>query len=421
MSTSTHPTPNTNQSNGFDVEAVRNDFPALHQEVNGKPLAYLDNGATSQKPNCVIDALVHYYRHDNSNVHRGVHTLSQRATTDYEGTRNKVQRFLNTRSTKEVVFVRGTTEGINLVAHSHVRPRLNPGDEIIITEMEHHSNIVPWQLLAKEKGAVVKVVPFNDAGELDMAEFHRLLGPKTRIVSVVWVANALGTVNPVKEIVDAAHATDVPVLIDAAQAVPHMPVDVQALDCDFLTFSSHKVFGPTGIGVLYGKFERLEEMEPYQSGGDMIKAVTFEQTEYNDLPYKLEAGTPNIADTIAMGVGLDYIRDIGLDAISAYEHELLAYATDALSSIPEVRIIGTAENKASVLSFLIDKVHAHDVGTILDGNGVAVRAGHHCSMPVMTHFGVPATSRATLALYNNRADIDALVEGIERVKEVFRR
>ncbi|MCH9671119.1 MAG: cysteine desulfurase [Gammaproteobacteria bacterium] len=414
---------NINQSltNGYDVEQVRADFPALHQSVNGKPLAYLDNGATSQKPNAVIDSLVNYYRNDNSNVHRGVHTLSQRATEGYEGTRDKVKRFLNTRDTREVIFVRGTTEGINLTAHSFVRPNLKAGDEILITEMEHHSNIVPWQMLVEEKGAVLKVVPMNDAGELEMDKFHQMLGPKTKFVSVVYVANALGTVNPVREIIEAAHAIDVPVMLDAAQAVPHMAVDVQELDCDFLTFSSHKVFGPTGMGVLYGKLERLEAMVPYQGGGDMIKAVAFDHVEYNDLPYRLEAGTPNIADTIAMGVALDYVLDLGVSAIAAHEHQLLEYATSALSNIPGVRIIGTAKDKASVLSFIIDKVHAHDVGTILDGNGVAVRAGHHCSMPVMTHFGVPATARASLALYNNEADIDALVEGINRVKEIFQR
>ena len=409
------------EKNGHDAEKFRAQFPALHQEINGKPLVYLDNGATTQKPLCVIDALVEYYRHNNANVHRGVHTLSQRATSAYEGTRETVKRFLNSHDIREVIFVRGTTEGINMVAHSYVRSRLRPGDEIIITEMEHHSNIVPWQLIAQEKGALLKIIPFNDSGELDMAEFHAMLGPKTRFISVVYVANSLGTINPVREIIQAAHAIDVPVLLDAAQAVPHLGIDVEELDCDFLTFSSHKIFGPTGIGVLYGKLERLEEMQPYQSGGDMIKTVSFEHTEYNDLPYRLEAGTPNIADTIAMGVALEYVMEIGLESIAAHEQILLDYATDALQGIPGVRIIGTAKEKAGVLSFIVDKIHAHDLGTILDGHGIAIRAGHHCSMPVMTHFGIPATARASFALYNHCADIDTLVEGIVHAKDIFQR
>ena len=409
------------EKNSYDVEKARAQFPALHQEINGKPLVYLDNGATTQKPLCVIDALVEYYHHNNANVHRGVHTLSQRATSAYEGTREIVKRFLNLRDTREVVFVRSATEGINMVAQSYVRPRLRPGDEIIITEMEHHSNIVPWQFIAKEKGALLKVIPFNEAGELDMTEFHALLGPKTCFVSVVYVANSLGTINPVREIIQAAHAVNVPILLDAAQAVPHLCIDVQELDCDFLTFSSHKVFGPTGIGVLCGKLERLEEMQPYQGGGDMIKTVSFEHTEYNDLPYRLEAGTPNIADTIAMGVALEYVMEIGLEPIATHEKMLLNYATDALQGIPGVRIIGTAKEKAGVLSFILDKIHAHDVGTIVDGYGIAIRVGHHCSMPVMTHFGIPATARASFALYNDYADIDALVEGIMHAKDVFQR
>lgn len=405
----------------YNVESIRNDFPTLHQDVKGHPLVYLDNGATSQKPQAVIDALRGFYEHDNANVHRGVHTLSERATLAYEAVRAKVQHFLNAREEKEVVFVRGTTEGINLVAHSHVRPMLREGDEIIISEMEHHSNIVPWQILCMQAGAKLRVIPFNDRGELIMERFYEFLGPRTKFVSVTYVGNSLGTVNPVKEIIDASHAQGVTVMLDGAQAVPHLAIDVQALDCDFFTYSAHKVLGPTGIGALFGKEALLEAMPPYQSGGDMIRTVSFEETTYADVPYKFEAGTPNIADTIAMGAGLDYLQAVGLDRVAAHETELLTYATEQVQKIPGIRLIGTAEHKSSILAFVMEGVHAHDVGTILDGNGVAVRTGHHCTQPVMTHFGVAATTRASLGLYNTRSDIDALVAGLLRAAEVFRR
>ncbi|MFT5393603.1 MAG: cysteine desulfurase/selenocysteine lyase [Gammaproteobacteria bacterium] len=420
MTTSTASTHATHDQR-YDVEAVRRDFPTLRQEVKGYPLAYLDNGATSQKPQVVIDRLRDFYEQDNANVHRGVHALSERATLAYEAVRAKVQGFLNAALEKEIVFVSGTTEGLNLVAHCHVRPMLQAGDEILITEMEHHSNIVPWQMLCKETGAILKVIPINDDGELVMEKFHELLGPRTKFVSVVYVANSLGTVNPVKQIIDAAHALDITVMLDGAQAVSHGGVDVQALDCDFFTFSSHKVFGPTGIGALYGKADLLEAMPPYKGGGDMIRTVSFEETVYADVPLKFEAGTPNIADTIAMGTALDYLQGLGLERVAAYEKELLAYATEAVSQIPGIRLIGTAREKASILSFVMDGAHAHDVGTILDGYGVAVRTGHHCTQPVMKRFGVAATTRASLALYNNRTDIDALVSGLHRVAEIFKR
>ena len=413
------PHPLSNEA--YDVERIRKDFPTLHQEIKGYPLAYLDSGATSQKPQAVIDCLNSFYQHDNANVHRGVHTLSERSTLAYEAVRGKVQRFLNASTENEIVFVRGTTEGINLVAHCHVRPMLKPDDEIIVSEMEHHSNIVPWQMLCKETGARLKVIPMNDQGELIMESFYELLGPRTKFVSVTWVANSLGTVNPVKEIIDATHAQGATVMLDAAQAVPHLTVDVQALDCDFLAFSAHKVLGPTGIGALFGKMELLEAMPPYHGGGDMIRTVTFEETTYADVPLKFEAGTPNIADTIAMGEAFDYLEKLGIERVAAHEAELLTYATEQVSEVPGIRIIGTAKSKCSVLAFLLDGVHAHDIGTILDGRGVAVRTGHHCAQPVMTHFGVPATTRASLGLYNNRADIDALVSGLHRVSEIFSR
>ena len=412
--------PKTDPAAAPDFEAVRADFPALHQEVKGRPLAYLDNGATSQKPRVVIDALRDYYEQDNSNVHRGVHTLSERATAAYEGTREKVRRFLNAASKREIVFARGTTEAINLVANGFVRPRLAADDELVISHMEHHSNIVPWQMLCEQTGAKLKVVPIDDDGVLDFDAYLALLGPRTRFVSMTHVANSLGTVNPVREIIEAAHAVGAEVLLDAAQGVPHLATDVTALDCDFLAFSAHKVLGPTGIGALYGKMEHLESMVPWQAGGDMILAVTFEKTTYNAVPYRFEAGTPNIADTIAMGVGLDYLRDLGLDRIAAFEHDLLAYATAQVRSIPGVRIFGNAPEKSSILSFVIEGVHAHDVGTILDSEGVAVRTGHHCTMPVMARFDVPAMARASLAFYNTRAEIDALAAGIEKVRDVFR-
>jgi len=404
----------------WDVERVRQDFPALHQQVHGKPLVYLDNAATSQKPQVVIDALTAYYSRENSNVHRGVHLLSEKATQAYEAGRARVQRFLNAADTREIVFVRGATEGINLVAASYGRTWVGAGDEIIISAIEHHSNIVPWQILCEEKGAVLRVIPVNDDGELLLDEYARLLGARTKLVAVGHISNALGTINPIEQMIEMAHRQGVPVLIDGAQAAPHLRVDVRALDCDFYVFSGHKTLGPTGIGVLYGKAEWLERMPPYQSGGDMIASVTFEKTTYNALPYKFEAGTPHIAGVIGLGVALDYLSGLGLDRVVAYERELLAYGTAALRAVPGVRIIGTAREKASVLSFVVDGVHAHDVGTVLDQAGVAVRAGHHCAMPVMQRFGVPATVRASLAFYNTREELGALVAGLHDVREIFR-
>jgi cysteine desulfurase/selenocysteine lyase len=387
--------------------------------VHGKPLVYLDNAATTQKPQVVLDALQGYYTADNANVHRGVHRLSERATEAYEGARDCIQRFLNAAHRREILFVRGATEGINLVAQSYGRRAVGRGDEVVITALEHHSNIVPWQMLCEEKGATLRVVPIDDAGEVDLGVYERLLGERTRLVAVAHVSNALGTIVPVKAVIDAAHRRSIPVLVDGAQAAPHLPVDVQALDCDFYTFSGHKTYGPTGIGVLYGKTELLERMPPFQGGGDMIKSVSFEKTIYNDLPYKFEAGTPHIAGAIGLGAALDYLADLGLDRIAAYEHELLTYATERVSSIPGVRLIGTAREKAGVLSFLVDGIHAHDVGTILDREGIAVRTGHHCAMPVMTRFDIAATTRASLGLYNTREDIDALAEALGRVREIF--
>jgi cysteine desulfurase/selenocysteine lyase len=403
----------------WDVERIRKDFPILHQEVYGKPLAYLDNAATAQKPQVVLDALRAYYTADNANVHRGVHRLSERATEAYEGARRQIQRFLNAAHPREIVFVRGTTEGINLVAQAYGRRALGPGDEVVITALEHHSNIVPWQILCEEKGAALRVVPINDAGEVDLEAYEKLLSDRSRLVAVAHVSNALGTIVPVKRMIEAAHRRRIPVLVDGAQAAPHLRLDVQALDCDFYTFSGHKTYGPTGIGALYGKTELLERMPPFQGGGDMIKSVSFEKTTYNDLPYKFEAGTPGIAGAIGLGVALDYLARLGLEQVAAYEHELLAYATERLASLPGLRLIGTAREKAAVLSFVVEGVHAHDVGTILDREGVAVRAGHHCAMPVMTRFGVPATTRASLALYNTREEIDALIGALEKVREIF--
>ncbi|HXQ25027.1 MAG TPA: cysteine desulfurase [Candidatus Acidoferrales bacterium] len=404
---------------GYDVERIRAGFPILQKQIRGKPLVYLDNAATSQKPRAVIDALVRYYEESNSNVHRGVHYLSERATEEFEGARRTVQGFLNAASAHEIIFVRGTTEGINLVAHSYGRSHIGAGDEVLITGMEHHSNIVPWQMVCQEKGATLRAAPINDAGELIFEEFEKLLGPKTKLVGVTHISNALGTINPVRKIIELAHSRNVPVLVDGAQAVPHQSVDVQELDCDFYVFSGHKVFGPTGIGVLYGKSALLEAMPPYQGGGDMIRSVTFEKTVYNQLPYKFEAGTPDIAGAIGLGAALDYVTGIGLDKIAAYEHEVLEYATRAVSSVPGVRLIGTAKEKAGVLSFLIGDVHPHDIGTILDQEGIAIRTGHHCSQPVMERFNIPATARASLALYNTKEEIDVLVRGIEKVREVF--
>jgi cysteine desulfurase/selenocysteine lyase len=403
----------------FNVARVRQDFPILSEKVHGKPLVYFDNGATSQKPLCVIEAIDHYYRAQNSNIHRGVHQLSERATAAYEAARGKLRSFINARSDQEIIFVRGTTEGINLVAQSYGRAFLKTGDEIIVSAMEHHSNIVPWQMLCEQVGAKLRVIPINHDGEIVMEEYERLLNDKTRFVAVTHVSNALGTVVPVKRVVDLAHARGVPVLLDGAQAVPHLQIDVQELGCDFYAFSGHKMFGPTGVGVLYGRAELLEKMPPYQGGGDMISLVTFEKTHYNVLPYKFEAGTPNIADGIALGTAVDYLRALDWPAVVAHEDRLLQYATAALEQIPSLRIIGTAKEKAGVLSFVFDHVHAHDVGTILDQEGVAVRAGHHCAMPVMQRFGVPATARASFAFYNTIEEIDVLVRAIERVLKVF--
>lgn len=413
------PSMNAVPSGRFDVYKIREDFPILKQKVNGKPLVYLDNAATSQKPQAVLDALLHYYTEDNSNVHRGVHELSQRATKSYEDVRAKVQHFLNARESREIIYVRGTTEAINLVAMTYGRKNIGAGDEIIITAMEHHSNIVPWQLLCEEKGAALRVAPINDSGELVIEEFEKLLNPRTKFVAVAHVSNALGTINPVRRIVELAHRSNAPVLIDGAQAAPHIKIDVQALDCDFYTLSSHKIFGPTGVGVLYGKAALLEAMPPYQGGGDMISSVTFEKTLYNVIPYKFEAGTPNIAGVIGLGAGIDYVNRVGIANIAAYEHELLNYATEQLTKIQGLRIIGTAREKAAVISFVLEGVHPHDAGTILDQEGIAVRTGHHCAQPVMNRFGISATTRASLAFYNTREEVDALVEGIKKVQAIF--
>jgi cysteine desulfurase/selenocysteine lyase len=403
----------------WDVERVRKDFPILHQEAHGRPLVYLDNAATAQKPQVVIDAIAAYYAGDNANVHRGVHYLSERATEAYEGARTRIQRFLNAANPREIVFVRSTTEGINLVAQTYGRRAVRPGDEIVISALEHHSNIVPWQMLCEETGAVLRVVPVDDAGEVCLDEYERLLGDRTRLVAIAHISNALGTVVPVKQVIDRAHQQGVPVLVDGAQAAPHVRIDVQALDCDFYVFSGHKAFGPTGIGALYGKAALLERMPPYQGGGDMITSVSFEKTTYNAIPYKFEAGTPHIAGAVGLGAAVDYLGALGLDRIAAYEQELLAYGTEALMGLPGVRLIGTAREKASVLSFVVEGVHAHDVGTVLDREGIAVRAGHHCAMPVMTRFGVPATARASLAFYNTREELDALARGLHKVREIF--
>ena len=404
----------------FDVEKIREQFPILKQTVHGKPLVYLDNAATSQKPQVVIDTERRFYLEDCSNVHRGIHQLSERATDAFEDTRRKVKEFLNAAEEREIIFVRGTTEAINLVAHSFGRSHVERGDEVLISAMEHHSNIVPWQILCQEKEAVLRVAPINDHGELLLEEFEKLLNERTRLVAVAHVSNALGTINPLQQIMELARHWSVPVMVDGAQAAPHLKVDVQALDCDFYSFSGHKAFGPTGIGVLYGKARWLEAMPPYQSGGDMISSVTFEKTTYNTLPYKFEAGTPNIAATIGLGAAIDYLNQVGLENVAAYEHQLLGYGTQALQQIPGVRLIGTAREKASVLSFLIDGIHPHDAGTVLDYEGIAVRAGHHCAQPVMQRFGVSATTRASLAFYNTREELDVLAAGIRKVQEVFR-
>ncbi len=403
----------------YDVEAIRKDFPTLHQDIHGKPLVYLDNAATTQKPQQVLGALQHYYEMDNANIHRGVHELSMRATRDYEAARDTLRDFLGAKDSKECIFVRGTTEAINLVARSFVRPNLKAGNEILVTTMEHHSNIVPWQIIAEEVGAHVRAVPINDAGELDMAAFEAMIGPQTKFVSVVHVSNALGSINPVKDIVALAHKHGVPILLDGAQSAPHIPIDVQDLGCDFYAISGHKMYGPTGIGVLWGKEEHLNAMAPYQGGGEMIASVSFEKTTYNELPHKFEAGTPNIAGTIGLGAAAKYLMELGLDKVAAHEHELLEYATQQVKDLPGLRIIGTAAEKASVLSFTIDGIHPHDVGSLLDHEGVAIRTGHHCAQPVMERFQVPATNRASFGLYNTKEEVDALVAAIKTTIEVF--
>jgi cysteine desulfurase/selenocysteine lyase len=403
----------------FDVERLRQDFPVLKQTVHGKPLVYMDSAATAQKPACVIEAIRHFHEVDCANIHRGVHELSQRSTAAYEEARAKAKRFLNSRGKNELIFVRGTTEGINLVASSWGRKNVKEGDEIVVSAMEHHSNIVPWQMLCEEKGARLRVIPMDDSGDLLLDEYRKLLNPRTRMVAVTHVSNALGTINPVRQIVDMAHQAGALALIDGAQAAPHMKVDVQALDADFYAFSGHKVCGPTGIGILYGRTRLLNAMPPYQGGGDMIRTVTFEKTTYNDLPYKFEAGTPNIAGGIGLGAALDYVTRIGLDNIAAYERELLLYGTRKLLEIPGLRLVGTAREKAAVLSFVMEGIHPHDIGTVLDRQGIAVRTGHHCAQPVMDRFHIPATTRASLAFYNTVGEIDALAAGLNKVKEIF--
>ena len=403
----------------LDVEGIRRDFPILSRRVREHRLVYLDNAATTQKPRPVLDALARYYSDGNANIHRGVYTLSEEATAAYDAARVKVQRFVNARASREIVFTRNSTESINLVAHSFGRRQVGPGDEIVITHMEHHSNIVPWQLLCEQVGARLRVAPIDDSGTLQLDELERLIGPRTKLVSVVHLSNSLGTINPVREIVRMAKRRDVPVLIDGSQAVYHMPVDVQALDCDFYAFTGHKLYGPTGIGVLYGREEWLEQMPPYQGGGDMIRSVTFEKTTYADLPHKFEAGTPHIAGVVGLGAAVDYLEGVGFEAIAPHEADLLAYGTAALSDVKGLRLIGTAERKASILAFVMKGAHPHDVGTIVDTEGVAVRTGHHCTQPVMDRFGVPATARASVAMYNTREEIDALVRALERVREMF--
>lgn len=404
----------------LDVEQVRQDFPALHQKVNGHTLAYLDNGASTQKPQAVIDCIAGFYEKDYSNVHRGIHTLSQRATDRFEAARETVRGFINAGSNKEIIFTRGTTESINLVAHSFVRAHFHAGDEVLISAMEHHSNIVPWQLLAEQTGIVLKVIPINEHGALRYTEFERLLSSKTKLLAITQLSNALGTITPLEKMIDAAHAVGAKVLIDGAQAVAHTRVDVQELNCDFYCFSSHKIFGPTGVGILYGKESLLDAMPPYQAGGEMIKVVSFSGTTYNELPHKFEAGTPNIAGAVGLATALDYVTQHNIDAIADYEHTLLDYATTQMLNVKGLRIIGDAKQKASILSFEIEGIHASDLGTLLDHQGVAVRVGHHCAMPVMAFFGVTATTRASLAMYNNRSDIDALVAGVDKATHMLK-
>ena len=403
----------------FDPLRWRGDFPILRQKVHGKHLVYLDNAATSQKPQTVIDAISDYYATKNANVHRGVHHLSELATAAYEGARDKVRGFINARSTHEVIFTRGTTEAINLVAQSYGRPLFKAGDEIILSQMEHHSNIVPWQLMAGQTGAVLKVIPITDAGELEPGAYEKLFTSRTRLVALGHVSNALGTINPVKEMIAFAHTRGVPVLLDGAQAVPHMPVDVQDLDCDFYAFSGHKMFAPTGIGILYGKEKLLDAMPPWQGGGEMIRIVRFGETTYNDLPHKFEAGTPDIAGAVGLGAAVDYLQEVDLMSAMPYEQSLLSYGNERLASVPGVKLVGTARHKAGVISFVMDGVHPHDLGTIVDQEGVAIRTGHHCAMPVMERFGLPATARASLVFYNTREDLDALVAALHKAREMF--
>jgi len=402
----------------YDVEKIRQDFPVLNQQIRGKQLVYLDNAATSQKPKAVIDSIVHYYENDNANIHRGVHTLSERATLSYENARKTVQKFLNAESKKEIVFTRGATEAINLVANAYTQV-LSAGDEVLITAMEHHSNIVPWQMLCEKTGATLKVAPINEKGELIIEELEALVNKNTKFAAISHMSNALGTINPIKQLIDMLHQHDIPVLVDGAQAIPHITVDVQALDCEFYVFSGHKLYAPTGIGALYGKIEQLEQMAPYQGGGDMISVVTFDKTVYNKVPYKFEAGTPNIAGTIGLGAAIDYINSIGIDAIASHENALLDYAVEQSKRIDKLRIIGTAENKGAIMSFVLDGIHPHDIGTMMDHQGIAVRAGHHCAMPVMDFFGIPATARASFAMYNTHEEVDALIAGIENLIEMF--
>ncbi len=404
---------------GSSVERVRADFPILHQEVRGKPLVYLDSAASAQKPRVVLEALRHFYEHDNANVHRGVHTLSERATEAFEAAREKVRGFLNAREAKEIIFVRGTTEAINLVAQTFGRQRVRAGDEVLITALEHHANIVPWQMLCEQQGATLRHIPVDKRGDLALDKLEELLTPRTRLLAVTHVSNALGTVVPVKELIRRAHERGVPVLVDGAQSVTHFPVDVQALDADFYTFSGHKLFGPMGIGVLYGKKELLETMPPYQGGGDMILSVTLEKTIYNRVPYRFEAGTPDVAGAVGLGAAIDYLLGVGLEAIAAHDRELLAYLEQALGAVPGVHLLGQAAERSGVASFVMEDIHPHDIGTILDREGVAIRTGHHCAQPLMQCFGVAATARASLALYNTRQDVDALVRGLHKVREMF--
>lgn len=403
----------------FDVEKIREDFPILKSSVRGKPLVYFDNAATTQKPSVVIERIKKYYEQENSNVHRGVHYLSELATREYEEARETVRNFINAESTEEIIFTRGTTEAINLVANSFGKTFINEGDEIVVSEMEHHSNIVPWQILCEERGAKLRVIPFDDNGELILDEFEKVLNEKTKLISIVHISNSLGTINPIKQIIEMAHSLAIPILIDGAQSIMHSKIDVQELGCDFFVFSGHKIYGPTGIGVLYGKKDYLEQMVPYQGGGDMIKSVRFEKTIYNDLPYKFEAGTPNIAGAIGLKAAIDYLQKIGIEQIASYENELLSYATEKLSTIPQLHIVGNAKEKGPIISFVLENIHPHDIGTILDFEGIAVRTGHHCTQPVMEHFKIPATTRASFSFYNKKEEIDILFNGIQKVIKVF--